>query len=86
MFLLVKKTDYDAKISDIESEYISTADYNKFTKNTVANGIKSKNLFDKSAISGFINNTDLDKNVATLARKSELKAEQDKIIKLQAFD
>ena len=86
MFLLVKKTDYDAKISDIESEYISTADYNKFTKRTVANSIKSKNLFDKSAISGFINNTDLDKNVATLARKSELKAEQDKIIKLQAFD
>ena len=48
--------------------------------------IKSKILVDKSAISGFINNADLDNKVATLATKAELKAEQDKIIKLQVFD
>ena len=43
-------------------------------------------MFDKSAIAWFINNADLDKKVATLATKAELKAEQDKIIKLQTFD
>ena len=58
---LVKKTDYDVSLSDIDSKYITTADYNKFTKNFVDNNIKSKNLVNKSAISGFINNTDLDK-------------------------
>ena len=46
-------------------------------KDIVANNIKSKELVYKSPISGFINNADL---------KAELKAEQDKIIKLQAFD
>ena len=40
---LVRKTDYDAKISDSENKYITTADYNKFTKDIVANNIKSKN-------------------------------------------
>ena len=55
---LVKKTYYDTKISDIESKYITTAHYNKFTKDIVDNRIKSKNLVDKSAISGFINNAE----------------------------
>ena len=58
---LVKKTNCDAKISEIENKYITTTDYNKFTKNIVDNNIKSKNLVDKSAIAGFINNVDLDK-------------------------
>ena len=74
------KTDYNAKISDIESKYITAADYNKFIKNIVDNSIKSKNFVNKSAIAI------LDKNVATLATKAELKTEQDKLIKLQAFD
>ena len=46
---------------------------------------KNKNLVDKSAIAGFINNADLDKKVTTLATKAELKAEQNKILKLQVF-
>ena len=58
---LVKKTNCDAKISEIENKYITTTDYNKFTKNIVDNNIKSKNLVDKSAIAGFIDNVDLDK-------------------------
>ena len=49
-----KKTDYNAKISEIENKYITTADYNKFTKNIFDNRTKSKNLADKPAISGFI--------------------------------
>ena len=34
----------------------------------------------------FINNADLNKKVATLATKAELKAEQDKILQLKSFD
>ena len=83
----MSEKDYDTKISDIESKYITTSNYNKFTKNVVDISIKSKSLVDKSYIAGFINNAELDKKkVATLALKAELKAEQDKIIRLQAFD
>ena len=58
---LVKKRIYDAKISDIQSKYITTADYNRFTKNVVDNSIKNEDTVDKSAIGGFINNAELDK-------------------------
>ena len=43
-------------------------------------------MVNKCDITGFINNAGLDKYVAKLATKSELKAEQEKILKLQAFD
>ena len=59
-------------MSNIESKYITTADYNKFNKNVVDNSTKSKNLVDKSAINGFINNVKLDEKVAALATKAEL--------------
>ena len=36
----VKKTDYDAKILDTESKYFTTADYNKFTSQTLDANIK----------------------------------------------
>ena len=39
---LVKKTDYTAKISDIESNYFTTSDYNKYTNETIDNKIKEK--------------------------------------------
>ena len=40
---LVKKIDYDNKISDIESKYSTTtaSDYNKFDKGIVTNKIKN---------------------------------------------
>ena len=62
---------------DIESIYVTTADYNNLTNDIVANKIKSKELVDISKISRFINNTHLDKTlsilIATLATKVELK-------------
>ena len=82
---LVNKTDYDAKISDIEPKYFTTSDYNKFTVEILNAKITEKELVDKSDISGFIDNSDLDKTIATLLPKAELKAEQDKIGKFQAF-
>ena len=70
---LVTKTNYDAKISDIESKHFTTADYNKFTSQTLAAKIEQKEIVDKSAIAGFINNADLNKRVATLATKAKSK-------------
>ena len=68
---LVKKTYYDAKISNIESKFITTADYNKFTKDIVDNNIKIKNVVDKPDIAGFINNTSLDeKKTSNISNKS----------------
>ena len=62
---------------DIESIYITTADYNNLTNDIVTNKIKSKELVDISKISRLINNTDLDKTLsilmATLTTKVELK-------------
>ena len=44
-------------------------------------------LVDKSIISGFTKKkTDLDRRIATLATKAELKSKQDKTVKLVAFD
>ena len=63
-----------------------TLEINLLTKSIDYNSITSKSLVDKSAISEFINNSDLDRKLATLATKPELKDEQDKIIKFQAFD
>ena len=82
MLKIQSKNDYDTKTSDIESKYIIIDDYNKITKNIADNSIKSRNLVN-SAIAGFINNSDLDKKKTTLVTKVRLKAEQDKIIKLQ---
>ena len=79
---VVKKADYDEKMLDIESKYITTADYNKFISETLDAKIKQKELIDKSAIAGFINNADLNNKVAAWATQTQLKAEQDKIIKL----
>ena len=83
---VVKKTDYDAKTSVIEGKYFTTSDYNKFTRDILDAKLKEQELVDKSAIAGFTSNADLKIKVATLATKVELKAEQDKIVKLQALD
>ena len=40
----MKKTDYDTKISEIQNKYITSADYNRFTKIIVDNSIRFKNL------------------------------------------
>ena len=47
---------------------------------------KKKELVDKSGISGFIDNSNLDKEIATPAEKTELKSNQNKITKSEAFD
>ena len=39
---LVSKTDYDAKIADIESRYFTRFDHNKFRNEMIDNKIKEK--------------------------------------------
>ena len=56
-----KETNYDAKILDTESIYITTADYNTFTDDIVANKTQSAGLVNKYAIVKFINKADLNK-------------------------
>ena len=41
---------------------------------------------NKSNISNLVKNSDLSTRLGTLAAKAELKAEKDKIVKLQTFD
>ena len=67
---------------DIKSKCFTTADNNKFTDEKLDLKIKQKGLVNKSAIAGFINNSNLNKKVAALATKAELKAKLDKITKL----
>ena len=57
---LVKKTDYDVKVSDIESKCFTTVNYNKSI--TLDAKIKQKELVILCAIAGFMSNADLDKN------------------------
>ena len=70
---LVKNTDYETKISDIETKYIATADYNKFTKDIVDNQMKSKNLVNGSDRSDFISGPELNEEVVKSATKAELR-------------
>ena len=58
----------------------TTADCNKSTNKNLDVKVKQKQIVsDKSGIAVFIDNSDLNKKVATLATKAELKAEQDTI-------
>ena len=81
---LVKKANYDAKISDKDISYFTTSDYSKFTSEKLNAKIKEKRLVEKSDISGFIDKSDLDKKTGTL-KKAELKAGQDKLVKTRTF-
>ena len=47
---------------------------------------KKRKIVNESHISRFINNTDLDERITKIATTPELKAEQDKITKLQTYN
>ena len=53
---LVKKTNYDARISDIEKEYLTTSDNNRFTSGILDAKMK-KELVYKSNISNLVKNS-----------------------------
>ena len=49
------------KVTDFEIKYITTVDWDNFTTDIVDDSMRSKNLVDKTDISGLINNADLNK-------------------------
>ena len=49
-----KKTDFDVKILDIQSNYFVRSNYNKFTNGIVSAGIKEKDLVNEFDILGFL--------------------------------
>ena len=51
---LVKKTDYDAKTTEIEGKYFTTSDYNNFTSDILDAKIKQKELVNISNISNLV--------------------------------
>ena len=60
---LVKKTDYNTKISEIENKittdhdhdkYITTQEFNKFTSENFTTRLKQANLANKSDTSNFV--------------------------------
>ena len=65
-----RKTDYDAKISDIGGKYFTTSEFNKFIDNVLGAKIKNKELDNKSDISKLINNTDLDEKINNMQQKN----------------
>ena len=68
-------------------KYFNTFDYNKFRSDILDTKIKlkKKEIVSKSNTSNLVNNFDLNTKLAILAIKSELKAEQDKMVKLQTY-
>ena len=50
----VKKSNYDAKISDRETKYFITSDYKEFKKETLDAKIKEKWLLNKFDISNLV--------------------------------
>ena len=67
---LVKKKEYDAKISDIEKKCFTTCDYSTFMSRILDAKIKEKDLVNT-----------FNKKIATVVAKAELEEEQDKIEK-----
>ena len=52
---LVKKIDYNAKMSDIEKNYFTNFDYNKFTKKEILDSkTQEKKLVDQYDISNLV--------------------------------
>ena len=58
---LIRKTNYDAKILEIDEKYITTSDYNKFRKDIIDGEMKQKELANKSDNSYLIRKSDLEK-------------------------
>lgn len=76
---------HDAKTLDFDKKCFISSDYNKSTKNIHDARVKEKQLANISDISNLVRNFDLSTKLAILATKTELKANQSKIVKLQIF-
>ena len=75
---MVKKTDYDTKINEIDknisdhdnsNKYITTPEFNKLTSENFAARLKQANLASKSVIAALVKKTDFDDKLKTLNKK-----------------
>ena len=85
---LVKKTDYNTKISEIEKKttdhdhdkYITTPESNKLTAESLAAKLSQVNLASKSDIANFVKKTDLNKyelnDISKILKQYQQKDEQ----------
>ena len=62
------------KVTDFEIKYITTVDWDNFTTDIVDDSMRSKNLVDKTDISGLINNADLNKKTGNISCESWIKS------------
>ena len=76
---LVKNADCDAKMSEIEKKIFTASDYNKLTNNRLDVKITEKKIVNESGLNEKIKTLATKEEIKT---KAELKAEQDKIVKL----
>ena len=79
---LGKRVDYDAKIECIKNERFLTCDYNKFTNNILDAKETAKNSVNKSGLNKKIKTLAPKEEIKKSATKAEIKAEQDKKVKL----
>ena len=69
---MVKKADYDVKITDIKGKYFTATDYNKFTSEILDTNIKQTNkqkIVNESNISKLVKASNLNTKLVTLATK-----------------
>ena len=65
-------------MSEIETKYFNTADYNKFTSQALDAQKKEKELVNKSAIAAFKNSAYLDKKSSNINNKSRIESRRRK--------
>ena len=74
---LVKKTDYNTKINEIEkkitdhdhNKYITTPEFNQLTAKTFAARFAQANLVSKNDIANFVNKTDFDNKLLSFNKR-----------------
>ena len=81
-----EKTDYDVEIKDLRNKYFTTSHYNKFTNNILDRKITGKKLVNEFGLNEKIKTLATKKGIKKLATKTESKAEQDEIVKLEKHD
>ena len=73
-------------MKDIKKKYFTASDYKKFMNNILDAKITWKKLVNESGLNGKIKTLAKREEIKLLATKVELKAEQDKIVKLETYD
>ena len=70
-----KTTLKNSSLITVKGKFFTKSDFNKFTIDTFDAEIKNKDLNNRSNILGFINDSDSNKKILTLATQAEVKTE-----------